>query len=133
MPLWFWLTLGYALYRKWRGEPVVPAFFRDAFSKGAMLVKTETGHLVAVPLETPVKGALQAAEDGDLHPDTEAVVFASVDRPSEILGDGADLEPQVLMGGFGDPWNQDAGVGDDWEPGLYGLLRSTSISARRRV
>jgi len=104
VPLWIWILAAWEAYRVFvKKESLLPAFLSDEFAKGAMLVKTETGHVVAVPLGTPIKDPLEAASDG------------------------------VLMGGFGDPWNPDAGVGDDWEPGLYGLFRSTSISARRRV
>ena len=123
MPLWIWILAAWEAYRVFvKKESLLPAFLSDEFAKGAMLVKTETGHVVAVPLGTPIKDPLEAASDGDLNPDAASAIFASADQPA-----------QVLMGGFGDPWNPDAGVGDDWEPGLYGLFRSTSISARRRV
>lgn len=123
MPLWIWAALAWVAYRKYRGQTLLPGAVEKAFLGGAMLVKTETGHLVAVPLETPMKDPLRAAADGDLHPDAAMAVF-------ETTGTHPD---QVLMGGFGDPWNEQAGVGQDYEPGIYGLLRSTSISARRRV
>lgn len=113
----FWFALGWIVGRKVSGLSIVP---KDVFHDGALLVFTQGGHAIAVPADTPVKDPTSAVLDGDL--DVDSAIFGSADQPA-----------QVLMGGFGDPWNPFAGVGDDYEPGLYGLLRSTSISARRRV
>lgn len=142
--MWIWVAgigLVWVWLRKRMGKPILPDFLHaDPFKQGAVLVKTETGQVAAVPADTVAIHPAVAATQGLLSANATAAVAAALSPATMSLAQavlkaapagGSLLDPttgQATMGAwqmFGTPH-----TGPDYRLDEFGLPRSNSLASR---